>query len=142
MSLSGTLHKVSLTVHHLLCLPCSRCARVCIVKPPLCAGYVAPGDTYKDAVMLQMQVVSLLHSDSEYGGEVDPATGRHHGGPFSIMVSPQMRVEELRLIIRVSHWSVFDALCNILRCNTEPSPCQRKDRLRPHARRKLFDYRC
>ncbi|MEW5307332.1 MAG: hypothetical protein WDW36_009737 [Sanguina aurantia] len=63
-------------------------------------GYVAPGDTYKDAEMLQMRVVSLLHSDSEYGAEVDPATGRHHGGPFSIMVSPQMRVEELRLIIR------------------------------------------
>ena len=41
------------------------------------------------------------HTDDEYGEEVGP-DGQHRGGPFSITVSPKMRVEELRKVIRVS----------------------------------------
>ena len=43
----------------------------------------------------------LQHSEDEYGEEVGP-DGRHRGGPFTIQVSPKMRVEELRKAIRVS----------------------------------------
>lgn len=43
---------------------------------------------------------SCQHSDDEYGEEVGP-DGQHRGGPFSITVSPKMRVEELRAVIRV-----------------------------------------
>jgi hypothetical protein len=38
---------------------------------------------------------------------VDPETGRHSGGPFKIRVSPDMRVEELRIVIRVGGWVVY-----------------------------------
>jgi hypothetical protein len=40
------------------------------------------------------------HDPSEYGSTRGP-DGRHSGGPFQIAVSPKMRVEELRRIIRV-----------------------------------------
>eukprot|EP00798_Chlamydomonas_sp_ICE-L_P002037 gene2037-18213_t len=43
---------------------------------------------------------SHTHDGSEYGGTVDPQTGEHSGGPFTISVSPKMRVEELRKVIR------------------------------------------
>jgi hypothetical protein len=61
-------------------------------------GYVVPGDKYKDLSTIELLVQSELHSDDEYGSKVD-ATGRHSGGPFSIAVSPKMRVEELRRVI-------------------------------------------
>lgn len=48
------------------------------------------------------------HSEEEYGAEVGP-DGRHRGGPFTIDVSPRMRVEELRNVIRVGgRWAVGD----------------------------------
>lgn len=62
-------------------------------------GYVAPGDRFKGLPTIQLQVVSELHDDSEYGSDV-AADGSHSGGPFSITVSPKMRVEELRAVIR------------------------------------------
>jgi hypothetical protein len=40
------------------------------------------------------------HEESEYGAAVGP-DGRHSGGPFTMSVSPKMRIEELRLVIRV-----------------------------------------
>lgn len=46
------------------------------------------------------QTRPFQHSEDEYGAEVGP-DGRHHGGPFTIEVSPKMRVEELRKVIRV-----------------------------------------
>lgn len=68
-------------------------------------GYVAPGDAYAGHETIELLVFSALHSDDEYGGEVD-AAGRHSGGPFKVQVSPKMRVEDLRRVIRV-----------ILKCN-------------------------
>jgi hypothetical protein len=43
------------------------------------------------------------HDASEYGTAVGP-DGRHSGGPFAVAVSPKMRIEELRLVIRVGRW--------------------------------------
>lgn len=43
------------------------------------------------------------HGEDEYGAAVD-GEGRHSGGPFQIQVSPKMRVEELRKVIRVRRW--------------------------------------
>ncbi len=43
----------------------------------------------------------MQHEDDEYGAEVGP-DGQHHGGPFQIEVSPKMRVDDVRKIIRVS----------------------------------------
>lgn len=40
------------------------------------------------------------HDANEYGENVDSTTGQHSGGPFTIDVSPSVRVEELRRIIR------------------------------------------
>ena len=42
----------------------------------------------------------MQHDDSEYGEIVDKQ-GKHSGGPFRIDVSPKMRVEDLRKVIRV-----------------------------------------
>lgn len=56
----------------------------------------------------------LQHTDDEYGAEVGP-DGVHHGGPFEIQVSPKMRVEELRKIIRVG---VYGG-----RCGEGPTHC-------------------
>lgn len=39
------------------------------------------------------------HTDEEYGEKVKP-DGEHYGGPFDIQVSPTMRVEDLRKVIR------------------------------------------
>lgn len=64
-------------------------------------GYVAPGDKYKDLPTIKLTVVSDLHTDDEYGAKIDVKTGQHSGGPFTIDVSPKMRVEELRKVIRV-----------------------------------------
>ena len=61
-------------------------------------GYVAPGDKYKDLPTIDLIVQSELHSEDEYGADVD-ANGRHHGGPFKISVSPKMRIDELRKVI-------------------------------------------
>ncbi|KAI3435551.1 hypothetical protein D9Q98_001616 [Chlorella vulgaris] len=62
-------------------------------------GYVAPGDKYKGLPTIKLVVVSNLHTADEYGSEVGP-DGLHRGGPFTIEVSPKMRVEELRIVIR------------------------------------------
>ncbi len=43
----------------------------------------------------------VQHTADEYGEEVG-ADGRHRGGPFTLRVSPKMRVEDLRRVIRVS----------------------------------------
>ena len=40
------------------------------------------------------------HADDEYGVNVDEQ-GRHSGGPFDLEVSPLMRIEDLRKLIRV-----------------------------------------
>ena len=50
----------------------------------------------------------LQHDDNEYGSKV-AADGSHHGGPFHVDVSPQMRIEDLRILIQVSNICV---LCN------------------------------
>ncbi|KXZ47771.1 hypothetical protein GPECTOR_33g653 [Gonium pectorale] len=63
-------------------------------------GYAAPGSRLAEVASMELWVVSELHEDSEYGAEVDPATGRHSGGPFRVRVNPKMRVEELRNVIR------------------------------------------
>jgi hypothetical protein len=42
----------------------------------------------------------MKHEESEYGEHVD-AAGKHSGGAFEVTVSPKMRIEELRKIIRV-----------------------------------------
>ena len=52
----------------------------------------------------------LQHSEDEYGDEVGP-DGRHRGGPFTIQVSPKMRVEELRKAIRVSEARAGEVWC-------------------------------
>ncbi|KAI8471917.1 MAG: hypothetical protein J3K34DRAFT_415633 [Monoraphidium minutum] len=62
-------------------------------------GYVAPGNRLEGLPTITLTVVSELHDESEYGADVGP-DGRHSGGPFTIEVSPKMRVEELRAIIR------------------------------------------
>lgn len=41
------------------------------------------------------------HDDSEYGATRSPDGKSHSGGPFTIHVSPKIRVEELRMVIRV-----------------------------------------
>jgi len=43
----------------------------------------------------------LQHTEEEYG-PYDEGEGRHRGGPFTIRVSPTMRIEELRKVIYVS----------------------------------------
>ncbi|KAG2436012.1 hypothetical protein HYH02_011724 [Chlamydomonas schloesseri] len=66
-------------------------------------GYVAPGTAPRAAEedeVLELWVVSELHDDSEYGGCVDAATGRHSGGPFKVTVGAGTRVEQLRLVLR------------------------------------------
>lgn len=50
---------------------------------------------------LDAAATAVQHDDSEYGAEMK-ADGQHYGGPFTIHVSPKMRVEELRTVIRVS----------------------------------------
>ena len=40
------------------------------------------------------------HDPSEYGATIGP-DGRHSGGPFQVSVSPKIRIEELRCILRV-----------------------------------------
>eukprot|EP00775_Hariotina_reticulata_P008823 gene8823-9002_t len=62
-------------------------------------GYIAPGDKFRGLPTIQLTVTSELHDDHEYGAEVDDA-GSHSGGPFTINVSPKMRIEELRNVIR------------------------------------------
>lgn len=43
----------------------------------------------------------MQHDDHEYGSQM-ASDGQHFGGPFFIDVPPQVRVEELRSIIKVS----------------------------------------
>eukprot|EP01023_Acetabularia_acetabulum_P037991 TRINITY_DN36299_c0_g1_i4.p2 TRINITY_DN36299_c0_g1~~TRINITY_DN36299_c0_g1_i4.p2 ORF type:complete len:134 (-),score=20.67 TRINITY_DN36299_c0_g1_i4:341-742(-) len=61
-------------------------------------GYVAAGDKYKGLPTIKLQVASLLHDEGEYGSIVD-AEGKHSGGPFTIEISPKMRIEDLRQVI-------------------------------------------
>ncbi|KIZ05123.1 hypothetical protein MNEG_2834 [Monoraphidium neglectum] len=63
------------------------------------SGYVTPGNRLEGQPTITLTVVSELHDPSEYGSTRGP-DGRHSGGPFQIAVSPKMRVEELRRIIR------------------------------------------
>eukprot|EP00879_Flechtneria_rotunda_P026285 GHRR01028018.1.p1 GENE.GHRR01028018.1~~GHRR01028018.1.p1 ORF type:complete len:142 (+),score=15.29 GHRR01028018.1:308-733(+) len=67
-----TCHVLSLTCH---LTPC--CPAVCLHPLPLL----------------------IQHDDNEYGADIGP-DGNHTGGPFTIRVSPLMRVEELRNVIR------------------------------------------
>jgi len=62
-------------------------------------GFVESGDKYSGVPTMELWVVSDLHEDHEYGA-VDPASGKHSGGPFKIKVAASMRVEDLRLVIR------------------------------------------
>ncbi|KAG1660248.1 hypothetical protein FOA52_007645 [Chlamydomonas sp. UWO 241] len=66
-------------------------------------GYVEPGDKYSGQPTIDLWVVSDLHEDHEYGAVVDPSTGLHSGGPFQISVPADMRVEDLRIVIRDYH---------------------------------------
>ena len=50
------------------------------------------------------------------------AEGRHSGGPFQIQVSPKMRVEELRRVIRVSVRGEGGAPRVFSTCTPEPPP--------------------
>jgi hypothetical protein len=65
------------------------CAVLCTIISALIQLFLPPG------IFLYLQ-----HTEDEYGTEVDEQ-GRHYGGPFTIHISPKMRIEELRLIIRV-----------------------------------------
>ena len=47
----------------------------------------------------------MQHADDEYGVNVDEQ-GRHSGGPFDLEVSPLMRIEDLRKLIRVGWLAV------------------------------------
>jgi len=62
-------------------------------------GFVSQGDKYKGLPTISLPVVSELHTPEEYGTKVDK-NGRHSGGPFVLKVSPKMRVEELRKVIK------------------------------------------
>lgn len=88
-------------------------------------GYVAAGDKYKGLPTIDLLVISelvrlltpsfiiiimifslqcvrtLQHTADEYGEKVNKQGG-HSGGPFIIKISPTMRVEEVRKVIRVS----------------------------------------
>ena len=48
----------------------------------------------------------MQHTDDEYGVNVDDQ-GRHSGGPFDLEVSPLMRIEDLRKLIRVGGLAVL-----------------------------------
>ncbi|KAK2079390.1 hypothetical protein QBZ16_003081 [Prototheca wickerhamii] len=62
-------------------------------------GFVAPGDKHAGQATITLRVLSELHADDEYGVNVDEQ-GRHSGGPFDLEVSPLMRIEDLRKLIR------------------------------------------
>ena len=62
-------------------------------------GYIPEGDKYANDVKMTLTVKSLLHDDSEYGDKIDK-TGKHYGGPFKLEASPNMRVYELRKLIK------------------------------------------
>eukprot|EP00955_Chlamydomonas_euryale_P054468 355827-Chlamydomonas_euryale.AAC.11 len=72
-------------------------------------GFVESGDKYSGVPTMELWVVSDLHEDHEYGA-VDPASGKHSGGPFKIKVAASMRVEDLRLVIRVG-WGNAPPTC-------------------------------
>ncbi len=42
----------------------------------------------------------MQHGDHEYGEHVNEK-GEHYGGPFTLQISPKMRIDELRKVIRV-----------------------------------------
>lgn len=42
----------------------------------------------------------MQHDESEYGEIVDEQ-GKHSGGPFTIHVSPKMRITDVRKVIKV-----------------------------------------
>lgn len=49
---------------------------------------------------MTLVIKSLLHDDGEYGENVDKNTGKHFGGPFKLEASPNMRIYELRKLIK------------------------------------------
>jgi len=51
-------------------------------------GYVPPGDKYAGHDTIRVLVRSELHTDEEYGG------------PFWVEVSPKMKIEDLRKVIK------------------------------------------
>ena len=63
-------------------------------------GFVKQSDKYKDDPTIKLLVRSLLHTNDEYGTTVDPKTGKHSGGPFWVEVSPKMRIDDLRVVIK------------------------------------------
>ncbi|KAL6752517.1 hypothetical protein V8C86DRAFT_2753333 [Haematococcus lacustris] len=63
-------------------------------------GYVALGTQPPSGSQLELWVVSELHSEDEYGAQVDPSTGQHSGGAFKIKVDAGIRIEALRNVIR------------------------------------------
>lgn len=60
-----------------------------------CEGYC---EGYRDSHQL-VPFICVQHDESEYGADMS-TDGRHTGGPFTIRVSPKMRIEELRNVIR------------------------------------------
>lgn len=76
-------------------------------------GYVASGDKYKGMPTIDITVVSELHTPEEYGATVDD-NGRHSGGPFTITVSPKMRIEDLRRVVYVRKHHDWITLSDVL----------------------------
>ncbi|KAL6775802.1 hypothetical protein ACKKBG_A18550 [Auxenochlorella protothecoides x Auxenochlorella symbiontica] len=62
-------------------------------------GFVAAGDKYAGLPTITIPLISELHTEEEYGENVD-SEGRHSGGPFLLEVSPAMRIEDLRKLIK------------------------------------------
>ena len=63
-------------------------------------GYVPESEKYKGHSTIRLLVRSQLHTDDEYGMDKDPKTGKYSGGPFWVEVSPKMRVDDLRSVIK------------------------------------------
>ncbi|KAL6752513.1 hypothetical protein V8C86DRAFT_587345 [Haematococcus lacustris] len=76
------------------------CLRAMPWPHPSPAGYVALGTQPPSGSQLELWVVSELHSEDEYGAQVDPSTGQHSGGAFKIKVDAGIRIEALRNVIR------------------------------------------
>jgi hypothetical protein len=68
-----------------------------------CPSILAPPEASCPSLLSVTALPLLLfmqHGEHEYG-ELVNEEGDHYGGPFSISISPKMRVEELRKVIRV-----------------------------------------
>ena len=64
----------------------------------------------------------LQHGDEEYG-QYNAELGRHTGGPFTIKVSPLMRIEELRKVIYVSGNLIVHVHSLAIVCGSWASGC-------------------